>query len=164
VTTGDRDRDAQGRARNARPRDATGRPLPRGAREQLRAADEEVALPPAEAIELGQQLINDGRPFSAHEVFEAVWHVAPEDERGFWQGLAQVAVGLTHVQRGNPVGAVSLLRSGSDKIARHLGADHGVDINGVVAVAGQLADRIDAAGLEPLRPDDLVVLLRRIPG
>jgi hypothetical protein len=164
MTTPDRDRDGQGRARNARPRDATGRPLPRGAREQLRAEDEEVALPPAEALALGQQLINDGRPFSAHEVFEAVWHVAPEAERGLWQGLAQVAVGLTHAQRGNRVGAVSLLRSGGDKIARHVGDDHGVDVNGVVAVATQLAERIDETGLESLKPDDLVVLLRRTPG
>ena len=29
--TSDRDRDAEGRARNARPRDALGRPLPYGA-------------------------------------------------------------------------------------------------------------------------------------
>lgn len=157
----DRDRDEQGRARNARPRDELGRPLPRGAREQLRAADEQAALPPEEALAEAQRLIDDGRPFYAHEVLEAVWHVAPEDERAFWQGLAQVAVGLTHVQRGNAVGAVTLLRRGVDKIGRHGGDDHGVDIVGVVTAATALAARIEADGLDSVRPADLLLRLRR---
>jgi hypothetical protein len=35
-----RDRDAAGRARNARPRDAAGRPLPRGATGEARVPDD----------------------------------------------------------------------------------------------------------------------------
>lgn len=157
----DRDRDAQGRARNARPRDELGRPLPRTAREQLRAADEEAALPPGQALTEAQQLIDGGRPFYAHEVLEAVWHVAPEDERDFWQGLAQLAVGLTHVQRGNGTGAVTLLRRGADKVGRHRGDDHGVDIDGVLTAATELAARIESDGLGWVQPDDLVIHLRR---
>ena len=155
-----RDRDDQGRARSARPRDELGRPLPRGAREQLRAADEEAALPPDEALAEAQRLIDDGRPFYAHEVLEAVWHVAPEDERGLWQGLAQVAVGLTHVQRGNAVGAVTLLRRGADKVGRHNADEHGVDIAGVVAAAIGLAAQIEASGLDQVKPSELVIPLR----
>jgi len=161
VPENERDRDAQGRARNARPRDELGRPLPRGAREQLRAADEEAALPPEQALAEAQRLIDDGRPFYAHEVLEAVWHVAPDNERDFWQGLAQLAVGLTHVQRGNQVGAVTLLRRGVDKIGRHGADDHGVDIVGVLTAATALAARIEADGLDWVQPGDLVIPLRR---
>ncbi len=110
----ERERDQDGRPLNARPRDATGRPLARGSqpswRERLAAQDAESALPPEEAIRVAEQLVLDGQPFYAHEVLEGPWHVAEAAERDFWQGLAQVAVGLTHVQRGNATGATALLR------------------------------------------------------
>ena len=38
---------------------------------------------------------------------------APAGERACWQGLAQVCVGVTHLQRGNLVGAARLLRRGA---------------------------------------------------
>jgi hypothetical protein len=99
-----RDRNAEGRAENARPRDATGKPLARDAgpswRERLRAGDEARALPKDEALAEAERLILTGQPFYAHEVLEGPWHLAEPPERAFWQGLAQVAVGLTHVQRG----------------------------------------------------------------
>ena len=50
---GGRDRDAAGRARNARPRDALGRPLPRGATGDRRIPDD-LVLPPAQALQLAQ--------------------------------------------------------------------------------------------------------------
>ncbi len=62
-----RDRDAAGRARNARPRDGLGRPLPRGAAGDERIPDD-LVLPPPEALRLAQQLLDEGRPFHAHEV------------------------------------------------------------------------------------------------
>ena len=48
-----------------------------------------------------QRLLDAGLPFHAHEVLEAAWKAAPPDERELWRGLAQLAVGLTHLQRGN---------------------------------------------------------------
>ena len=44
----------------------------------------------------------------------------PAQERLLWQGLAQVCVGLTHLQRGNPVGGARLLRRGADRLEEHL--------------------------------------------
>ena len=111
-----RDRDDQGRPRNARPRDATGRPL----------AHDEAGVPPVpdlphrtreEALREAQLLIDGSRPFGAHEVFEAMWKQATEpDERALWRGLAQLMVGLTHQKRGNPVGATSLLDRGIESL------------------------------------------------
>ncbi|MGH3569921.1 MAG: DUF309 domain-containing protein, partial [Pseudonocardia sp.] len=92
-----RDRDPQGRARNARPRDATGRPLARATAgaEQL---PDDLHLTPTESIAQAQRLLDEGLPFSAHEVLEAAWKAAPDEQRELWRGLAQLAVGLTHLQ------------------------------------------------------------------
>jgi len=50
-------------------------------------------------------LLDRGLAFSAHEVLEAAWKNSADDERMLWQGLAPLAVGITHVQRGNVKGA-----------------------------------------------------------
>ena len=141
-----RDRDPAGRPRNSRPRDALGRPLPRGETGAERVPDD-LSLPPAEALALAQHLLDSGRPFHAHEVLEASWKQAPQPERELWRGLAQVAVGLTHVQRGNARGAAALLRRGAERVGGYAGtAPHGIDAAGVARAAGGLADRIEAAG------------------
>ncbi len=94
-----RDRDAAGRPRNARPRDATGRPLPHGAT-GVERVPEDLVLTPDESVSEAQRLLDDGLPFAAHEVLEGAWKAAPDDERELWRALAQLAVGLTHAQRG----------------------------------------------------------------
>jgi uncharacterized protein len=143
---GGRDRDAAGRARNARPRDALGRPLPRGAAGDERIPDD-LVLPPAEALRLAQELLDADRPFHAHEVLEASWKSAPVAERDLWQGLAQIAVGLTHARRGNAQGASALLRRGADRVAGYAdAAPHGVDAAGIGRAARDMAARIDRAG------------------
>ena len=144
-----RDRDAEGRARNARPRDALGRPLPHGAAGEERAP-EGVVRPPEVALAEAQELLDAGRPFHAHEVFEDAWKSGPEEERELWRGLAQLAVGVTHAARGNPRGAATLL----DRAARNLAPfaatpPHGVDVSGLVA----WARAADPAG--PLAPPTL---------
>ncbi|HSO68658.1 MAG TPA: DUF309 domain-containing protein, partial [Arachnia sp.] len=70
-----RDRDAAGRPRQARPRDALGRPLPYGATGVEPVSDE--PLPPLESVELARSLVAEGRPFAAHEVLEARWKAGP---------------------------------------------------------------------------------------
>jgi hypothetical protein len=155
----DRDRDASGRPRNARPRDELGRPLSREAG-GAPPADDEPALPPASALALAQRLIDAGRPFRAHEVLEASWKAAPAAERELWKGLAQVAVGLTHAQRGNARGAVALLRRGARGISGYsAGCPHGIDAAGVVRSAGGLADLIERNGLAALPAGSLRVRL-----
>ncbi|MEU7881914.1 DUF309 domain-containing protein [Microbispora bryophytorum] len=66
-----------------------------------------------EALEEARKLLAAGRPFHAHEVLEARWKTGPAEERELWQGLAQMCVGLTHIQRGNLSGAAALLTRGS---------------------------------------------------
>ena len=92
-------------------------------------------------------MIASGRPFHAHEVLEASWKAAPAGERDFWQGLAQLAVGLTHARRGNGRGAATLLRRGSAAIRPYAAANpYGVQVTAVADVAQNLADRIERDG------------------
>jgi hypothetical protein len=131
----DRDRDTEGRARNARPRDALGRPLPRGAAGEDRAP-EGVVREPAVALAEAQALLDAGRPFHAHEVLEDAWKSAPEHERQLWRGLAQLAVGLTHAARGNLRGAATLLERGAGNVDGYAAAPpHGIDVAGLAAWA-----------------------------
>ena len=103
----DRDRDAHGRARQARPRDRLGRPLPYGGAGVEPVSEE--PLPPVATISSARDLLADGRPFSAHEVFEARWKAGPDAERDLWQGLAQLCVGITHAERCNLTGGLRLI-------------------------------------------------------
>jgi hypothetical protein len=140
-----RDRDPAGRPRNARPRDGLGRPLPRGQAGADRVP-EDLALPPAEALALAQELLDTGRPFHAHEVLEASWKQAPDAERELWRGLAQIAVGLTHAQRGNARGAVALLRRGAERVSGYAASPpHGIDAAGIARACAGLASEIEAA-------------------
>ena len=149
-----RDRDPAGRARNNRLRDGLGRPLPRDSQPAtgVERVPDDFLLPPRESLDEAQRLLDAGRPFHAHEVLEASWKSAPPGERDLWQGLAQIAVGLTHRERGNATGAVTLLLRGADRIAPY--ADdppYGVLVTGLVVTARALADDPDAAVTVRLR-------------
>ncbi len=155
-----RDRDAEGRARNARPRDALGRPLPHDAVGEERAP-EGVPRTPGEALAEAQRLLDAGRPFHAHEVLEDAWKAAPEPERQLWRGLAQLAVGLTHAARGNDRGAARLVERGAGNVAPYAAAPpHGLDVAGVLAwarepLSGDRPPRLRDAGPVPLHPRTL---------
>ncbi|MFF0473411.1 DUF309 domain-containing protein [Streptomyces sp. NPDC004284] len=142
-----RDRDAAGRARSARPRDGLGRPLPYGA-EGVPRQPEGVVRGPEETVREAQRLLDAGMPFHAHEVFEDAWKSGPEAERDLWQGLAQLAVGLTHAARGNTAGGARLLRRGAGRLAgaRPVPGAYGIDVGGLVAWARELADRTEGGG------------------
>lgn len=122
------------------------------------------ALPPAQALTLAQRLIDDGRPFHAHEVLEATWKAGGPDRRGLWKGLAQIAVGLTHARRGNQRGAVALLRRGAEAVAADTDGparQAGLDAAALAARTRELADRIEQTGLAALSEDDFRLRLMR---
>ena len=131
-------------------RDALGRHVEPGSPDAVEPVTEE-ALPPREAVALARELLAAGRAFSAHEVFEARWKACEPPERDLWQGLAQLCVGLTHLQRGNPVGSSTLLRRGVGHLED--GSAHGIDLTRLRTAALALADEVDAgatAGTLPI--------------
>lgn len=141
-----RDRDGEGRARNARPRDGLGRPLPYGT-PGVERQPEGVVRTPGESLVEAQRLLDAGMPFHAHEVLEDAWKAADEPERGLWRGMAQLAVGLTHAARGNAVGGAALLRRGAGNIAGYReGSPYGIDVGGLWEWAMRLAETVEAGG------------------
>lgn len=148
----ERTRDETGRPRNARPRDALGRLLAPGSTGVPRIPDD-LALPPSDSLAYAQDLLDRGLAFNAHEVLEAAWKSRPAEERSLWQGLAQLAVGITHIQRGNCVGAATLLRRGSGRLSE-VGrpAPHRVDVDGLINWATELiGDLGPAVDISPSR-------------
>jgi predicted metal-dependent hydrolase len=122
---------------------------------------DDLVVTPAEAAELGGRLLAEGRPFHAHEVFEAAWKSVPGPERELWRGLAQIAVGLTHARRGNARGATTLLRRGALRVRESAAQpSHGVDSGHVAATADDLAARIAEHGLAAIPESDLNLTLR----
>ncbi|KAA0024542.1 DUF309 domain-containing protein [Antrihabitans cavernicola] len=146
----ERDRDEDGRARNSRPRDELGRPLPMGS-VGVERIPEDLDLPPAESLAWAQDLLDRGLAFNAHEVLEGAWKSCPDDERALWQGLAQLAVGITHIQRGNPKGALTLLERAAKRIGSS--APYDIDAKGLVTYADGLITDL-TSGSTP-SPDDL---------
>jgi hypothetical protein len=127
-----------------RPRDVAGRPLPPGSSGVEPVEDRPRT--PTEALAEADRLIHDDRPFAAHEVLEGVWKAAAQPERDLWRGLAQLAVGLTHLQRGNLVGGERLLRRGAASLLPYRGsAPYGLDVARLVDAATASADLVAAA-------------------
>ncbi|MFE0582900.1 DUF309 domain-containing protein [Streptomyces sp. NPDC058874] len=102
---------------------------------------------PAETVREAQRLLDAGKPFHAHEVFEDAWKSGPGASAPLWRGLAQLAVGLTHAARGNTVGGARLLRRGADGIEGLRGDPYGLDVPGLVRWARELAGRVERAGV-----------------
>ncbi|MFD3518891.1 DUF309 domain-containing protein [Streptomyces sp. NPDC058653] len=142
-----RDRDVEGRARSARPRDGLGRPLPYGA-PGVERAPEGVVRAPDETLREAQRLLDAGMPFHAHEVFEDAWKSGPAEEEALWRGMAQLAVGLTHAARGNAKGGARLLLRGAERISGYR-APYGIDVPGLIAWAQELAERVEGAPVDP---------------
>jgi hypothetical protein len=80
-------------------------------------------------------LLVAGRPFSAHEVFEARWKAGPTAERDLWQGLAQLCVGITHAERGNRTGALRLIGRARRRLATYVstaGPVYSLDLSHII--------------------------------
>ncbi len=130
---------------------------------------DDLLLAGPDAARLADELLRAGRPFHAHEVLEASWKTGPAAERDLWQGLAQIAVGLTHAQRGNARGAVALLSRGVQRVRAYQAASsaaspaaspigdrpYGIDLTAFLAASDELAARIDRDGLAGIPAADL---------
>jgi predicted metal-dependent hydrolase len=104
---------------------------------------DDLVLSPGDSLVEAQRLLDEGLPFHAHEVLEARWKAAPDAERDLWQGLAQLAVGLTHALRGNTAGAATLLTRGADRLSGYVEEPpYGVDVTGLLDWARSLAGRL----------------------
>jgi predicted metal-dependent hydrolase len=149
----DRDRNAEGRAENARPRDRFGRPLPYGSPDALgdRPDPAQVVSTIDQALQRVVALFGQHRFFEAHEFLEWVWKsdAIPPADRDYWKGVTQVAVGFAHTQRGNTAGALTLLRRARRHMAPYPSPHGGVDRDALDAAAGSVIAQIERDGPSP---------------
>lgn len=98
-----------------RERDELGRPLAEG-RAGVAGPMSRPGRTPDETLREAQHWLDLGRPFAAHEIFEDAWKNCADGERALWQGLAQVAVALTHARRGNARGVTALTKRARESL------------------------------------------------
>lgn len=91
--------------------------------------------------------------FECHETLEELWVVESGEVRDFLQGFIQIAVALHHWRNNNHGGAVRLLKSGVDYLAKVSGVCLWVDVAALIADA----DRLRAA-LETLDTETMTAL------
>ncbi|HVL97937.1 MAG TPA: DUF309 domain-containing protein [Egibacteraceae bacterium] len=136
-----------------RPRDRFGRPLPRGARDELpgRQDPDDVVTTVDEAFAQGAVLFDAGRFFEAHEFFEWIWKCDAVDpaDRDFWKGVTQVAVGCVHTQRRNATGALTLLERAAGHLDPYPSPHLGVDTAALAAAARAVAAVVRNHGPSP---------------
>ena len=109
------------------------------------------------AVARGLRLFNRGRYLSAQEVWEEAWGAAPAEERGFLEGLVQLAAALhLRTRRGATRGAGHLLAQALITLEDYRPAAHGVDVEALVAEFSAYLDWIKAID----RPHRLLDRLR----
>jgi predicted metal-dependent hydrolase len=113
--------------------------------------------PLAVAVRRGVRLFNRGRYMAAQELWEVAWREAPPEDRGFLEGLVQLAAALhLRTRRGATRGATNLLARAMGTLADYGPAAHGVDVEALVVDFTAFLDWLRALG----RPHRLVDRLR----
>ncbi len=100
----------------------------------------------------GVALFNNARYWHAHEAWETLWRAAPEGERGFYQGLIQVAAGLLHLQRRNMRGARMKLAEGVERLRPYEPVHHGIFVNELIGRADRVLGELKAGRTPYLIP------------
>jgi len=100
---------------------------------------------PRNTLGRGVRLFNRGRYLRAQEAWEEAWRAAPAEERGFLEGLVQLAAGLhLRTRRGATRGAVHLLALALVTLEDYRPAAHGIDVEALVAEFSAYLDWIKA--------------------
>ena len=80
----------------------------------------------------GIKEFNQGRYFQCHETLEEVWLEEQGEDRLFYQGIIQIAVGYLKWEEGVMMGAIKLWRSGLEKLAAYPAVHLGVRLDSFV--------------------------------
>ena len=144
------------RPEGERPRDRFGRPLPWGSESELELLDYE-SLPPARSHEMAVDYFNEQMFFPAHEAWEAAWrHTQGTGDEAFFNGLAKLGAGFTHIQRGNAQGAWTLIGKAADRIEPYGPAHRGIDVAGLCRELRAVVRDLEGAGRHsPEHPRDI---------
>lgn len=93
------------------------------------------------ALRKGIEEFNNEDYFECHETLEDIWIGAQGDDKIFFQGLIQIAVGLYHWTGYNHIGGESVLTAGIKKLEKFEPERMGVPLTGLLeGVHACLAD------------------------
>ena len=76
----------------------------------------------------GVEQFNQGDYYACHDTLEAIWMEAKTSDKGFYQGILQIAVGLYHLSNLNWKGAAILLGEGSHRLHAYGDLYGGIDL------------------------------------
>ena len=88
----------------------------------------------AQAVEL----FNRGFFFECHDLLESIWLDAPSNEKGFYQGILHIAVGLYHFEAENFKGCINQINKAEIRFQPFLDAYRGVELRGLLADAEKI--------------------------
>src|ERR1700738_4569880 len=102
--------------------------------------------PAPELLFRGIEQFNRGEFFEQHETLEILWRAEADDVRYLYQGILLVGVGLYHLRRGNPRGAVAKLETASRFLQWFTPVCQGVDVAALISDADHTRASITALG------------------
>ncbi|MEK6562692.1 MAG: DUF309 domain-containing protein, partial [Candidatus Binatota bacterium] len=70
--------------------------------------------------------------FECHETLEEVWWEEHGEDRLFYQGIIQIAVGYLKLEEGVLIGSIKLWRSGLEKLAAYPPVHMGVKLDSLI--------------------------------
>jgi uncharacterized protein len=88
--------------------------------------------------------------YACHDTLEEIWHEAETEERQFYQGILQIAVGCYHLNNTNQRGALVLLGEGISRLRRYPASYGGINVEYLVATAIELL-----TALQPVTDEEL---------
>ncbi|OGQ18344.1 MAG: hypothetical protein A3C54_00870 [Deltaproteobacteria bacterium RIFCSPHIGHO2_02_FULL_60_17] len=89
----------------------------------------------------GIEEFNQGLYFQCHETLEEVWLEENGEDRLFYQGIIQIAVGYLKWEEGVMMGSIKLWRSGLEKLAAYPAVHLGVRLDSFIDhVRGNLGE------------------------
>lgn len=116
----------------------------------LKNTMEDESLIPTEFWQAVQEF-NSQNFYACHDTLEAMWMVAMEPQKTFYQGVLQIAVALYHLQNANWQGAVMLLGEGINRLRRYQPDYFGVSVTAFIAHCSHLLKTLQTAGPEQVK-------------
>jgi uncharacterized protein len=104
------------------------------------------------ALAEGLRCYRNRKFFETHEHWESVWLRATEPEKTFLQALIQVAAAFHHFERGNRVGAASLLRAAQRRLDPYPAEFGGLDVEAIRQSVHAWLGWLDAGEAAPELP------------
>ena len=100
---------------------------------------------------LGVEQFNRGDYYACHDTLEAIWLEAAPDERAFYQGILQIAVGLYHLTNLNWQGAAILLGEGSNRLLVYEENHSGINVTDLINQASNWLNALQESGPEQVQ-------------